>query len=88
MSGEKRQFSRVKKAEHTHRNRQKHKDFSHGQQKGLTPGPEGHGRHVQGPKDMHYADCSLCGTNFQVPFKPIPNKAVYCPECLRTVKPK
>lgn len=31
--------------------------------------------------------CSECGSEFQSPFKPNPNRPIYCPECWKHVKP-
>lgn len=35
----------------------------------------------RGPREMHDAVCSECGSNTQVPFKPKEGKPVYCKEC-------
>ena len=35
-----------------------------------------------GPKEMHNATCSDCGAETQVPFRPDPDRPVYCRECL------
>jgi len=34
-----------------------------------------------GPREMHKATCSECGTECEVPFKPQEGKPVYCKEC-------
>lgn len=41
----------------------------------------------QGPREMHKATCSDCGTECEVPFKPAEGKPVYCKECYRKRKP-
>ncbi|UCB60652.1 MAG: DNA-directed RNA polymerase [Candidatus Bathyarchaeota archaeon] len=33
------------------------------------------------PREMHKAACSECGEECEVPFKPDPNRPVYCREC-------
>ncbi|AKB44153.1 MAG TPA: hypothetical protein PKJ75_02055 [Methanosarcina vacuolata] len=35
-----------------------------------------------GPREMYTAICSDCGAETQVPFKPDPDRPVYCRECL------
>ncbi len=35
-----------------------------------------------GPREMYNATCSDCGAETQVPFKPDPDRPVYCRECL------
>ncbi|MFQ6107342.1 MAG: CxxC-x17-CxxC domain-containing protein [Thermoplasmata archaeon] len=32
-------------------------------------------------REMHKAVCSDCGQECEVPFKPDPNRPVYCREC-------
>jgi len=34
-----------------------------------------------GPRQMHKATCADCGSECEVPFKPIEGKPVYCKEC-------
>ena len=34
------------------------------------------------PREMHNATCSDCGAETQVPFKPDPDRPVYCRDCL------
>ncbi|MBI2572418.1 DNA-directed RNA polymerase [Candidatus Woesearchaeota archaeon] len=34
-----------------------------------------------GPREMHEATCSECGTACKVPFKPMEGKPVFCREC-------
>ncbi|AKB79469.1 hypothetical protein MSHOH_2986 [Methanosarcina horonobensis HB-1 = JCM 15518] len=34
------------------------------------------------PREMHTATCSDCGAETQVPFKPDPDRPVYCRDCL------
>ncbi|MDP7179996.1 MAG: DNA-directed RNA polymerase [Candidatus Woesearchaeota archaeon] len=36
-----------------------------------------------GPREMHKANCSECGQDCEVPFKPTEGKPVYCRECYR-----
>jgi len=35
-----------------------------------------------GPREMHKTKCSDCGAETEVPFKPDPERPVYCRECL------
>ncbi|MGB9928293.1 MAG: CxxC-x17-CxxC domain-containing protein [Methanosarcina sp.] len=35
-----------------------------------------------GPREMHKTKCSDCGVETEVPFKPDPDRPVYCRECL------
>ncbi|AKB12625.1 CxxC-x17-CxxC domain-containing protein [Methanosarcina thermophila] len=35
-----------------------------------------------GLREMHNATCSDCGSETQVPFRPDPDRPVYCRECL------
>ncbi|KKG10703.1 CxxC-x17-CxxC domain-containing protein [Methanosarcina sp. 2.H.A.1B.4] len=35
-----------------------------------------------GPREMHTAVCSDCGVETEVPFKPDPERPVYCRDCL------
>ncbi len=39
-----------------------------------------------GPREMHKATCSECGTECEVPFKPTEGKPVYCRDCYRKKK--
>lgn len=39
-----------------------------------------------GPREMHKATCSECGQECEVPFKPDPNKQVFCKECYKKKK--
>jgi CxxC-x17-CxxC domain-containing protein len=32
---------------------------------------------------MHKATCAACGKSCDVPFRPIPGKAVFCRDCFR-----
>ncbi|MDO9517985.1 MAG: hypothetical protein Q7J10_08065 [Methanosarcinaceae archaeon] len=41
-----------------------------------------------GPRDMHKAKCADCGEETEVPFKPDPERPVYCRECYPKHKPK
>jgi CxxC-x17-CxxC domain-containing protein len=34
-----------------------------------------------GPREMHKAVCSECGKDCEVPFKPNPERPVYCKDC-------
>jgi len=34
------------------------------------------------PREMHKTKCSDCGVETEVPFKPDPDRPVYCRECL------
>ncbi|MDD2439609.1 MAG: hypothetical protein PHD41_05285 [Methanosarcinaceae archaeon] len=34
------------------------------------------------PREMHTAICSDCGAETEVPFKPDPERPVYCRDCL------
>lgn len=45
----------------------------------------GFGRDM-GPREMHKATCSSCGSECQVPFKPAEGKPVYCRECYKQKK--
>ena len=36
-----------------------------------------------GDREMHTATCSDCGAETQVPFKPDPERPIYCRECYR-----
>jgi len=36
-----------------------------------------------GPRQMHEATCSECGTATQVPFEPTAGKPVFCDECFQ-----
>ena len=61
---------------------------------GLNPPtrcPECHGKRTGrrmhsrgGDCEMHTAPCSACGKDAQLPFKPTPDKPVYCAECFKT----
>src|SRR3989344_303700 len=37
-----------------------------------------------GPREMHEAECSKCGKQCKVPFKPSGGKPVYCTDCFRS----
>ncbi|MFA5930911.1 MAG: CxxC-x17-CxxC domain-containing protein [archaeon] len=39
-----------------------------------------------GPREMHKATCSDCGTETEVPFKPIEGRPVYCRDCYQKHK--
>jgi len=36
-----------------------------------------------GPRQMHKAICTDCGTECEVPFKPTEGKPVYCRDCFQ-----
>jgi len=38
-------------------------------------------------REMHKAVCSECGQECEVPFKPDPNRPVYCRECWQRKRP-
>jgi hypothetical protein len=42
----------------------------------------------RGPQTMYKAKCSDCGEETEVPFKPDPDRPVYCRECYAKRKPK
>ncbi|MGV8077040.1 MAG: CxxC-x17-CxxC domain-containing protein [Methanosarcina sp.] len=42
----------------------------------------------RGPQTMHKATCADCGVETEVPFKPDPDRPVYCRECYAKHKPK
>jgi len=42
---------------------------------------EGRGGFDRGPREMHKAKCADCGAECEVPFKPDPQKPVYCRDC-------
>lgn len=46
----------------------------------------GGGRGFGGERQMHKATCSDCGTECEVPFKPMEGKPVRCKECYRKFK--
>lgn len=37
----------------------------------------------RGPRQMYDAVCTSCGANTQVPFKPNPDKPIYCRDCFK-----
>ena len=39
------------------------------------------------PREMHKATCADCGKECEVPFKPDPNRPVYCRECYAKRRP-
>jgi CxxC-x17-CxxC domain-containing protein len=45
-------------------------------------GSSGGFRGNSGPREMHKATCSDCGVETEVPFKPDPERPVYCRDCL------
>ncbi|MHC1754847.1 MAG: CxxC-x17-CxxC domain-containing protein [Methanosarcina sp.] len=45
-------------------------------------GNSGGFRGNSGPREMHTAVCSDCNVETQVPFKPDPERPVYCRDCL------
>jgi CxxC-x17-CxxC domain-containing protein len=40
----------------------------------------------RGERSMHYAVCSDCGRDCEVPFRPMQGKPVYCNDCFRNHK--
>ncbi|MCQ1536393.1 hypothetical protein FTO70_12060 [Methanosarcina sp. KYL-1] len=40
------------------------------------------GGNDRAPREMHKATCSDCGVETEVPFKPDPDRPVYCRDCL------
>jgi len=40
-----------------------------------------------GPREMHKAKCADCGAETEVPFKPDPDRPVYCRECFQSHRP-
>ncbi len=54
----------------------------------VTGGPRGYERSEdRGPREYFVAICTSCGNQAQVPFKPHPDKPIYCSDCFRTIKP-
>ncbi|WP_048125580.1 CxxC-x17-CxxC domain-containing protein [Methanosarcina lacustris] len=45
-------------------------------------GNSGGFRGNSGPREMYKATCSDCGVETEVPFKPDPERPVYCRDCL------
>ena len=41
-----------------------------------------------GEREMHDATCSACGKTTKVPFKPDPNREVFCQDCFKERKPR
>lgn len=41
-----------------------------------------------GPRELHEATCSECGSKCEVPFKPTEGRAVFCKDCYRKKKEK
>lgn len=52
----------------------------------LARKPEEHERRDKPPRKSYPAVCSNCGKHTDVPFKPDPDKPVYCKECFEKVK--
>ncbi len=44
---------------------------------------QGRGGGQSGPREMHPATCSDCGTDTEVPFKPSEGRPVYCNDCFQ-----
>ena len=40
-----------------------------------------------GPREMHTANCSDCGTETQVPFVPVSGRPIYCRDCYESHRP-
>ncbi|MEM2925834.1 MAG: CxxC-x17-CxxC domain-containing protein [Halobacteria archaeon] len=49
-------------------------------------GREGRERNSR-PREMFPAKCADCGVETQVPFKPAPDRPVYCQECYKKHRP-
>lgn len=45
-------------------------------------GRDSHRGSFGAPREMHKTKCSDCGVETEVPFKPDPERPVYCRECL------
>ena len=45
-------------------------------------------KQAQQPEEVHEAVCSECGSPCEVPFKPEPDRPVYCPACWKKRKPR
>ncbi len=43
-------------------------------------------RSGKAPREMYSAVCAQCGTETQVPFKPVEDRPVYCMECFQQIK--
>jgi len=43
-------------------------------------------REDRGPRQMYKATCSKCGKECEVPFKPMPDKEIYCRGCYAEVR--
>ena len=41
----------------------------------------GYRRHDDSPREMHKINCSECGKEAEVPFKPDGERPVYCRDC-------
>ena len=39
------------------------------------------------PREMHKTTCADCGVETEVPFKPDPDRPVYCRDCLPKHRP-
>lgn len=44
-------------------------------------------RNDRPPREMFDAKCSDCGQDTQVPFKPDPERPVFCKDCYRKRRP-
>ncbi|PAV13704.1 hypothetical protein ASJ81_16755 [Methanosarcina spelaei] len=61
------------------------------ERKGSQSRDRGSGRernYSREPQTMYKAKCSDCGKETEVPFKPDPDRPVYCRECYAKRKPK
>ena len=47
----------------------------------------GGGGRAGGPREMHSATCSSCGTETQVPFMPVSGRPIYCRDCYESHRP-
>jgi CxxC-x17-CxxC domain-containing protein len=62
--------------------------FRGGSRDGNRGGGRGGNFRSSGPREMHKATCSDCGQETEVPFKPDPERPVYCRECFQKHRPK
>ncbi|HWP95357.1 MAG TPA: zinc-ribbon domain containing protein [Syntrophomonadaceae bacterium] len=43
-------------------------------------------RSEKAPREMYAAVCAKCGTETEVPFRPVEGRPVYCMECFQEIK--
>ena len=48
----------------------------------------GGSRRFSQPREMHKAKCAECGSDCEVPFKPVEDRPVYCRECFAKHRPQ